>query len=140
MRTPSLLAVCFCAGLLGALINSAAVWLCGDLGLTEIAGVAIHPRMSTAWLYPRLVWGGLWGLAFFLTVAHRNQRRHWVRKGMLVSLLPTLYQLLVVFPYHTAHGTLGISLGTLTPLFVFMFNLLWGIMTGIFARLLWGRG
>ena len=58
---------------------------------------------------------------------------------MIICLLPTLYHLFVVFPYQTAYGMLGIELGLLTPLFVFIYNLAWGIFTGIFARMLWGK-
>lgn len=138
-RTTALISVCFCAGLLAAILSSSFAWICAHYGLTELAGVNLQPTLSIKALYPRMIWGGLWGLSYTLTVVHIRTRKHWVRKGMLISILPTLYQLLVVFPYHTAHGTLGIELGMLTPLFVFSFNLIWGISTGIFARLLWGK-
>jgi len=138
-RTKALVAVCFCAGLLAAIVSSAFAWLCADFGLTEMAGVALQPTLNIKTLYPHMVWGGLWGLCYATTVAHVRTRRQWIRKGILISILPTLYQLLVVFPYHTAQGTLGIQLGMLTPLFVLCFNLVWGVFTGIFTRLLWGK-
>jgi hypothetical protein len=139
-RNSVMMAVCFCAGMIGALANSLALWLAGDLGITALAGVALAPDLTPAWLYPRLVWGGLWGLLYFLTVGGRNARCHWVRKGLWISLLPTLAQLLLVFPRQTPYGLLGLGLGALTPLFVFIFNCVWGFFTGLFARLLWGRG
>jgi hypothetical protein len=105
-----------------------------------MAGVRMSPALTTDWLYPRLVWGGLWGLVYFLTVAPAKFRRHWARKGLWVSLLPTAFQLFVVFPNMTRHGWLGLELGQLTPLFVFLNNLVWGLFTGIFSRLFWGRG
>jgi hypothetical protein len=40
----------------------------------------------------------------------------------------------------TNHSVLGLDLGQLTPLFVLLYNLVWGFCTGIFSRLLWGRG
>lgn len=138
-RTSALICVSFCAGLLAAVISTSFAWLCSHYGLTDLAGVSLTSGLNLKALYPRMIWGGLWGLFYALTVAHIRTRKHWVRKGMLVSILPTLYQLLIVFPYHTAHGTLGIQLGLLTPLFVFGFNLIWGIATGILARLLWGK-
>ena len=139
-RDSALLAVCFCAGMIGALANSLASWAAGHWGITAMAGVAIAPPLSPAWLYPRLVWGGIWGLAYFVTVKRMRTRCHWVRKGLWVSLLPTLTQLLYIFPQKTSFGLLGIGLGTLTPVFVLLFNLVWGLFTGIFTRLLWGRG
>ncbi len=139
-RDSALLAVCFCAGLIGALANSIAAWLAGQWGITELAGVSLAPALTAAWLYPRLVWGGIWGLAYFVTVKRPRTRRHWVRKGLWVSLLPTLTQLLYVFPQKTSFGLLGLGLGTLTPAFVLLFNMIWGFFTGFFTRLLWGRG
>ena len=138
-RTNALISVCFCAGLLAAIVSTSFAWLCAHFGLTELAGVTLQPSISIKALYPHMIWGGLWGLCYAFTVAHIRTRKRWIRKGILISILPTMYQLLVVFPYHTAHGTLGIQLGTLTPLFVLCFNLVWGTFTGIFTRLLWGK-
>lgn len=139
-RNSALLSVCFCAGLIGALANSLAIWFSGLWGLTELVGVHIAPHLTPAWLYPRLVWGGLWGLVYFLSVGQARYRRHWIRKGLWVSLLPTAAQLFYFFPTRTPFGPMGMGLGTLTPLFVLLFNVIWGFFTGLFARLLWGRG
>jgi hypothetical protein len=126
--------------MLGALCSSVVAWQVGQLGLPAMAGVRISPSLSPDWLYSRLVWGGLWGLVYFLAVAPQKFRRHWARKGLWISLLPTAFQLLFVYPYMTSHGLLGLGLGQLTPLFIFLFNLVWGFCTGIFCRLFWGRG
>ena len=56
----------FSAGALGGLANSLAVWLFGALGITLALGVGIAPGLTPAWLYPRIVWGGLWGFLFLL--------------------------------------------------------------------------
>jgi hypothetical protein len=58
---------------------------------------------------------------------------------MWISLLPTAFELLVVLPYWQGAGLFGSALGRLTPLVVFLSNLLWGFFTGISCRLLWGR-
>ncbi len=139
-RTSALLAVCFCAGLIGALFNSIAAWIAGAWGLTGFAGVAMAPELSRAWLYPRLVWGGIWGLAYFFSVKGPHSRSQWIRKGLWVSLLPSACQLFLIFPYTTPYGPLGLGLGNLTPLFVLLLNLMWGFFTGMFTRILWGRG
>lgn len=139
-RNSALLAVCFAAGVLGALANSLAAWIFGLWGVTALAGVSLAPTLTLPWLYPRLVWGGFWGLVYFFTVNSQRRRRQWIRKGLWVSLLPTAAQLFYFFPYHTPFGPLGVGLGDLTALFVVLFNLVWGFFTGLFARLLWGRG
>ncbi|RMF45822.1 MAG: hypothetical protein D6751_06535 [Deltaproteobacteria bacterium] len=139
-RSSALFAVCFTAGALGALVNSLAAHYAGSLGLFGLIGVKLHPPLALAWLYPRLVWGGLWGLVYFFTIGRVRTRRHWVRKGLWVSLLPTAVQLTIVFPNFTSHGMFGLGLGTLTPLAVLLLNGIWGLFTGIFTRAFWGRG
>src|SRR5512143_3600894 len=58
----SRMSVGFAAGCLGALVNSWLVWYLGRRGIPQMLGVAIAPKWSLAFLYPRLIWGGLWGL------------------------------------------------------------------------------
>lgn len=138
-RTRTLITVCFCAGMLAALCSSLVAWQAGQMGITAMAGVRMSPSLTPDWLYSRLVWGGLWGLIYFLVVGPLKSRRHWARKGLWISLLPTAFQLLVVYPDMTHQGWLGLDLGQITPLFVFLYNMVWGFCTGIFCRLLWGR-
>jgi hypothetical protein len=138
-RPLHLLAVCFCAGLLGALISGLLLWLAGHFGIFALAGIHLTPKLQPSWFYPRLVWGGLWGLVYFMAVDSPGGRGRWARRGMWVSILPTAFELLVAFPYLQGHGLLGQQLGRLTPLAVFLGNLAWGFCTGVFARLLWGR-
>jgi hypothetical protein len=138
-RPLHLLAVCFCAGLLGALLSGLLLGLAGKLGFFTLAGIHLAPRLHPDWFYPRLVWGGLWGLVYFLVVSPPSGRGRWARRGMWISILPTAFELVVVFPFLDGHGMLGQQLGRLTPLVVFLANLVWGFCTGVFARLLWGR-
>ena len=130
----------FSAGIVGGLINSVALWALGSFGVTAMMGIKLAPKLTPMWLYPRMVWGGIWGLTYFLAVGPLKSRRHWARKGLWISLLPTAFQLLVVYPYMTSHAWLGLDLGQLTPLFIFAYNLTWGLCTGVFCRIFWGRG
>jgi len=124
------LTVIFAAGCLGGLANSLAVWLFGAYGVTKTLGVRIAPDLSPVWLYPRLVWGGIWGLLFLLPVF----RSSVLKRGLLLSLGPTIIQLFVVFPYKADQGMMGMGLGALTPLLVFVFNAIWGITVAIWLR------
>jgi len=119
------LTIVFASGALGGLVNSLAVWLFGTLGITAALGVKIAPDLTPGWLYPRIVWGGLWGFLFLLPFLRHSL---WLR-GFIYSLAPTLVQLFVVFPLQTQQGSLGLQLGWLTPLFVLFFNAIWGITT-----------
>ena len=113
----------FAAGALGGLANSVVAWSFGELGVSRALGVSLQPELSPAWLYARVVWGGLWGGLFVLPLANRA----WVRRGLLLSLGPSLVQLLVVFPARSA-GMLGLGLGALTPLLVLTTNAVWGLV------------
>jgi hypothetical protein len=120
----------FAAGCLGGLVNSLAVWVFGDLGINAALGVKIAPALTAQWLYPRIVWGGIWGLLFLLPL----MRSRILSRGIIFSLGPTLVQLFVVFPLKAGKGYMGLDLGTLTPLLVFVFNAIWGIATAIWLR------
>jgi hypothetical protein len=114
----------FAAGVLGGLANSIAVWLFGVLHISPALGVAIAPAISPEWLYPRLVWGGIWGLLFLSP----QPAGPWWLRGLVVSLAPTIVQLLIVFPVKTDAGVLGLGLGAMTPLLVIVFNAIWGLV------------
>ena len=120
----------FAAGCLGGLVNSLAVWGFGDLGINAALGVRIAPALTPQWLYPRIIWGGIWGLLFLLPL----MRSRILSRGIIFSLGPTLVQLLVVFPLKAGKGYMGLDLGTLTPLLVFIFNAIWGVATAIWLR------
>lgn len=125
------LMVFFAAGCVGALANSLMVWFLGDAGITRQFGVSIAPALTPEWLYPRIVWGGIWGLIFMLPMLQTKP----VMKGTLLSLFPTAVQLFVVFPLKANKGVGGLDLGLYTPAFVLFFNWIWGVVTAIMIRL-----
>jgi hypothetical protein len=127
------LLIFFAAGCLGALANSIAVWLFGDFGITTSFDVSIAPSFTPGWLYPRIVWGGIWGLLFALPMLQSKL----LLKGAVLSLFPTAVQLFVMFPLKADKGIAGLDLGLYTPLFVVFFNWVWGVVTALtikFAR------
>lgn len=124
------LLIFFAAGCLGGLANSITVWLFGELGITAYFNVSIAPALTPAWLYPRLVWGGIWGLLFILPIAQSKI----LVKGTILSLIPTAVQLFIVFPLQAHKGIGGIELGMLTPIFVFAFNWVWGVTTALVIK------
>lgn len=122
MSAARALSLFYAAGAVGALASSLAAWLLGELGVPRAFGIALPANGSAGWLYPRLVWGGLWGLLFVLPLTPAV-----VPRGLLVSIAPTLFQLFVVFPAWLGKGVAGLELGLLTPLFVALYNAVWGI-------------
>jgi len=125
------LSLFFAAGGLGGLANSLCVWFFGSSGIAGVFGVAIAPRLTPAWLYPRVVWGGIWGVLFLIPLLRRSP----IIRGMLLSLGPSLVQLAIVFPAKADAGFLGVGLGLLTPLFVLFYNAVWGITAAFWLML-----
>ena len=124
------LSLVFAAGSLGGLLNSLAVWIFGLIGITSALGVKIAPSLSASWLYPRLVWGGIGGFLFLLPL----MQKRYLYRGLIFSLGPTVVQLFIVFPIKASKGIMGLDLGLLTPLLVFVFNAIWGLTAAIWLR------
>jgi hypothetical protein len=123
----------FAAGVLGGLANSLTVWVFGAAGLNQLLGVTLAPALTPAWLYPRLVWGGLWGWLFLLTFPKLT----YPSRGVIFSLGPSLVQIFLVFPLKAQKGVGGLELGYLTPLLVLFFNAVWGLVTALWLK--WSR-
>ena len=122
--------IAFCSGCIGGITGSLAVWLAGFYGITKALGVTMEPALSPDWLYPRLVWGGIWGFLFVLPML----RKSVLRRGVLFSIAPTIIQLFVLYPHVMRQGVMGLGLGALTPFFVFVFNAVWGITAALWMR------
>lgn len=123
--------VCFAGGLFGGLVGSLFVWMAGAYGWTAALGVAIAPEWNLPWLYPRLVWGGLWGLLF---LPHFLSNSFFWR-GLIVSIGPTLVELLIVFPTQLDKGLWGLDLGVMTPVLVIVANAVWGWAAALWVLL-----
>jgi hypothetical protein len=119
----------FTGGALGALVDSFNIWMLGQAGITAMLGIGLRPGFTPSWLYPRLVWGGIWGLLLLLPVMKNRP----VMRGVLLSIAPTAYVLLVVFP-GMGKGQLGLGFGLLTPVLVLLLNFLWGIVASLWHQ------
>ena len=138
-KSSALFAVCFTAGLLGAVVSSLFLWSCNEWGVTTMLGVNMVQTLKLAELYPKMMVGGLWGLVYFFTVGVPRHRRYWVRKGLYFSLIPSLFALFYLYPNIYHQGMAGLDLGMFAPLLIVVINLVWGLFTGFFTRLFWGR-
>ncbi|RME14233.1 MAG: hypothetical protein D6797_09300 [Bdellovibrio sp.] len=99
--------------------------------ISSFLGVKIAPALTPEFLYPRIVWGGLWGLIFLL-FNYKSMNLWWT--AFLASLGPSLVQLAIVFPFKAHKGFGGLELGTLTPVLVLIFNFIWGVVAVKFIR------
>ncbi|WP_049721573.1 hypothetical protein [Gilvimarinus polysaccharolyticus] len=121
----------FAAGALGALVSALAMWLAGRYGLTQSLGVRLAPALSAHWLYPRIVWGGLWGFLFLLPLFGSR----WLLKSAVLALVVSLIQLFVIYPYTTPYGVAGLELGMMMPVVTYIFAFIWALAAAISLRL-----
>ncbi|MEW6515405.1 MAG: hypothetical protein AB1439_00685 [candidate division FCPU426 bacterium] len=113
----------FAAGALGGLTAGLTLWALGQLGISRVLHVAIAPALTVSFLFGKVVWGGLWGFLLWLPIL--KSRTVW--RGLVLSLFPTLVQLIYVFPQHTTAGMFGLNWGQLAPLVVLAANAAGGI-------------
>lgn len=121
----------FGAGSLGALAMCLVMWLFTHFGITQELGVALKGSLNPHWLYPRIVWGGLFGLLFTLSFIQGGL----FARTIVIALIPTLIHLFVFFPYYENAGIAGLKLGFLTPFLMFFFYWIWSLTTALCLRL-----
>ena len=97
------LSIFYSAGLVGGLANAVFVWSGGAFGLSALLGVAIAPEWTPAYLYQKMVWGGIWGLVFTLPMLTNSV----LLRGFLFGLGPSLVTLLFILPKVAGKGMLG---------------------------------
>ena len=119
----------FTGGALGALIDSVNIWVLGQVGITAWLGVGLRPQFTASWLYPRLVWGGIWAMLLILPL----YRQKTALRGILMSLVPTTMMLVMVFP-EIGLGLMGLKAGLLTPLLVLLLNFIYGMAASFWYK------
>lgn len=125
------LSLCFTAGAVGGLANAIFVWAFGVFGVSAMLHVAVAPAWTPAYLYQKLVWGGIWGLVFLLPLMTDSI----LARGAVFGLGPSAVQLLVVFPNMLGKGMFGLELGAMTPVFVLLANTVWGVVAALWMRM-----
>lgn len=123
----------FAAGCLGALIQIVVMNFSQYYGFMHNLHVQLSVSYSPSWVYPRIVWGGLWGFVFLLSILSGGI----FMRSLVLGLIPALVQLFILFPFYEGKGVAGFSLGILTPFLVIFFWWVWALATSItlkFAR------
>jgi len=119
------------AGCFGGLMYCVAMWLFTRYGITSSLGVSLWGSVAPQWMYPRIVWGGLWGLLFLLPMLTSSV----FARSLVISLIPTFVQLFIIYPFYAGKGIAGLQLGLLTPLLVWFFYWVWAFTTALLLRL-----
>ena len=129
-------AICFAAGVIGALAVVLFSQILFGVGLSAALGVKAPVSMKSPDIYRPLFWGGLWGILFGLFT-----RTAWKRLylfGFLYVLAPLAALFLFFLPIAGA-GYFGLNKGPTFTLYLLLVNLPFGIVTALTARAIIGK-
>src|SRR6266436_3862757 len=130
------MAICFAAGVVGALAVVVFSHVLFQLGLSARLGVKAPVSLKSPDIYRPLFWGGLWGIPFGLFIA--TAWNHLYLYGVLYFLAPVLALFLIFLPMSGA-GFFGLRQGgPLFTLYLVLVNLPFGIVTALAARAIMG--
>ena len=129
-------AICFAAGVVGALAVVLFSHVLFQLGLSARLGVKAPVSLKSPDIYRPLFWGGLWGIPFGLFIA--TAWNHLYLYGLLYFLAPVLALFLIFLPMSGA-GFFGLRQGgPMFTLYLLLVNLPFGIVTALTARAIIG--
>ena len=130
-------AICFAAGVVGALAVVLFSHVLFQLGLSARLGVKAPVSLKSPDIYRPLFWGGLWGIPFGLFIA--TAWNHLYLYGVLYFLAPVLALFLIFLPMSGA-GFFGLELGgPRFAVYLLLVNLPYGIVTALVARAIIGK-
>ncbi len=130
-------AICFAAGVVGALAVVLFSHLLFQLGLSSRLGVKAPVSLKSPDIYRPLFWGGLWGIPFGLFIA--TAWDHLYLYGVLYFLAPLLALFFIFLPMSGA-GSFGLRQGgPKFTLYLLLVNLPFGIVTALAARAIIGK-
>src|SRR5438477_9700444 len=117
-------AICFAAGVVGALAVVLFSQVLFGLGLSATLGVNSPVSLKSPDIYRPLFWGGLWGILFGLFIKRAWDRLYLV--GFLYFLAPVLALFIFFLPMSGA-GYFGLHRGPMFTLYLLLVNLPFGI-------------
>jgi hypothetical protein len=128
------IAVCFAAGVIGALAVVTFSVVLYQLGVSARLGVVTPPKLISPEIYRPLFWGGLWGIPFAIITWQRPT--HYYMVGWLYFLAPVLALYLFFLP-KGGLGFFGLTKGLPFTFYLLVVNAPFGIVTAILARWFW---
>ena len=130
-------AICFAAGVIGALAVVIFSHILFGLGLSATLGVKAPVSLKSPDIYRPLFWGGLWGIPFGLFIKTAWKRLYLC--GLLYFLAPVLALFMIFLPMSGA-GYFGLRQGgPMFTVYLLLVNLPFGIITALAARAIIGK-
>jgi len=130
------LAICFAAGVIGAVAVVLFSHALFRLGISATLGVTAPVSLKSPDIYKPLFWGGLWGMLFGLFIKTAWNRLYLI--GFLYVLAPLLALFLFFLPMSGA-GFFGLNKGPMFTIYLLLVNLPFGIVTALAARAIIGK-
>jgi hypothetical protein len=131
LTTGQRVAICFAAGVIGALAVVVFSQILFALGLSGALGVKAPVSLKSPDIYKPLFWGGLWGALFGLFTKNVWNRLYLL--GFLYVLAPLTALFLFFLPVSGA-GYFGLKMGPMFTLYLILVNLPFGIVTALAAK------
>jgi len=125
------IAVCFSAGVIGALAVVLFSVILYYTGISPRMGVGTPPNLASPGIYRPLFWGGLWGIPFGLITWKRSS--HYYLIGWLYFLAPVL-ALYLFFAPKGGLGLFALNKGLPFTFYLLLVNAPFGIVTAIAAK------
>jgi len=129
-------AICFAAGVIGALAVVLFSHVLFESGLSATLGVKDPVSLKAPDIYRPLFWGGLWGILFGLFIKSAWNRLYLA--GFLYVLAPLLALFLFFLPMSGA-GYFGLHRAATFTVYLLLVNLPFAIATALAARAIIGK-
>ena len=129
-------AICFAAGVVGALAVVLFSHILFALGVSQKLGVMVPVSLKSPDIYRPLFWGGLWGIPFGLLLG--AAWTHLYLFGFLYFLAPMAALFLFFLPMSGA-GYFGLRQGPMFMVYLLLVNVPFGIVTALVTRAIIGE-
>ena len=116
------LPIVFSSGAFGGFIEALSFYVFSLAGIVTMFGMPAAPGWKPEMIYRPVVWGGLWGIVFFIPFLDEL----YILKGVVLSLLPTLAAWYIFIPRRMPANT---HLGLKNLLLIIILNSIWGVAT-----------
>ncbi len=124
----------FSSGALAGLLQAMIFWLIAHFDLAQIIHVSFSAPEHWAEIYPSFInqflLGGVLGLFIAIPLWHDA----WIKRGLILGLIPALFVLLYFYPYVQHEGMFGLDHGNFAFAIILALGWFYGLFTSGWAH------